>query len=123
MDVDQVLPLRGGDALRAYFPTGTQIREHREGLTIQDSGIGQMYRYERSSIRGCCKQDEEPLVKDIIIAGEVRYNPASSAASRSHPFFRRVIPPGVSLTSLVEFGPGMVSSAFRRITWVFHHLS
>jgi hypothetical protein len=40
MDIDQVLPLRAGDPLRAYFPTGTQIREHRDGLTVQDSGTG-----------------------------------------------------------------------------------
>jgi hypothetical protein len=75
MDVDQVPPLRAGDPLRSYFPTGTQIREHRDGLTVQDSGTGQVYRYQRTSLLESREQEEdavEPLVKDIIITGEVR---------------------------------------------------
>ena len=36
--------------------------------------------------------------------------------------YRRDILPGASLTLLVEFGPVMVSSAFRRIMYVFNTL-
>jgi hypothetical protein len=125
MDIDHVPPLRAGDPLRAYFPTGTQIREHRDGLTVQDSGTGQMtgrtYRYQRSSILEGRTQDEEPLVKDIIITGEVRYDPA--VPPRQFTLVRRVILLGVSLTLLVEFDLGMVSSASRKNMFVFYHLS
>ena len=88
MDVDDhVPPLRAGDPLRSYFPTGTQIREHRDGLTVQESGTGQVYRYHRTSILESRKQEEnadDSLVKDIIITGEVRCNPASSVVRRTH---------------------------------------
>jgi len=86
MDIDHVPPLRAGDPLRSYFPTGTQIREHKDGLTVQDSDGGQIYRYQRTSIIESRKQEDgaEPLVKDIIITGEVRSNPASSVAPKTH---------------------------------------
>lgn len=87
MDVDHVPPLRAGDPLRSYFPTGTQIREHRDGLTVQESGTGQVYRYQRTSILEGRKQEKdaaEPLVKDVIITGEVRFNPAWTVPPRTH---------------------------------------
>lgn len=87
MDVDHVPPLRAGDPLRSYFPTGTQIREHRDGLTVQESGTGQVYRYQRTSILEGRKQEKdaaEPLVKDVIITGEVRFNPAWTVSPRTH---------------------------------------
>ncbi|KAF8889100.1 hypothetical protein BD779DRAFT_1611184 [Infundibulicybe gibba] len=31
-------PLPAGDPLRSYFPTGTQIREHQDGIDVQEPG-------------------------------------------------------------------------------------
>lgn len=73
MDVDSVTPLRAGDPLRSYFPIGTQIREHREGLTVQGSGSSQIRRYVRASAleTQSNSDDPPPRVQDIIITGEV----------------------------------------------------
>uniref|UniRef100_A0A8H8CFX1 Uncharacterized protein n=1 Tax=Psilocybe cubensis TaxID=181762 RepID=A0A8H8CFX1_PSICU len=72
MDVDSVTPLRAGDPLRSYFPIGTQIREHREGLTVQGSGSSQVRRYVRASASDSRSNLDEPgpRVQDIIITGE-----------------------------------------------------
>ncbi|KAF8970670.1 hypothetical protein BDZ97DRAFT_1790416 [Flammula alnicola] len=69
MEVDNIIPLRAGDPLRSYFPTGTQIMENRSGLTVQDSVTGQVYRYMRTSVKRDEEQNEAS-VKDIIITGE-----------------------------------------------------
>ncbi|KDR78265.1 hypothetical protein GALMADRAFT_64778 [Galerina marginata CBS 339.88] len=73
MDVDTDTPLRAGDPLRSYFPTGTQLREHREGLIVQDSGSAEVRRYHRASVLQTQKfggDQHKPRVKDIIITGE-----------------------------------------------------
>lgn len=67
------------------------------------------------------EEDEvEPLVKDIIITGEVRYITLHAPSLPQFISYRRDILPGVSLALLVEFGPVMVSSASRRIMCVFN---
>lgn len=76
MDIDDVTPLRAGDPLRSYFPTGTQLREHKEGLTVQDSESTEVRRYYRVSTSSTPKSDtDEPRarVRDIILTGEVSY--------------------------------------------------
>lgn len=73
MDADSVTPLHAGDPLRSYFPIGTQIREHREGLTVQGSGSPHIRRYLRASAleTQANPEDRPPCVQDIIITGEV----------------------------------------------------
>lgn len=74
MDIDDVTPLRAGDPLRSYFPTGTQIREHKDGLTVQDVGSSQARRYQRPSVFDTQHPTDEyySRVKDIIVTGEAR---------------------------------------------------
>jgi hypothetical protein len=60
--------------LDAYFPAGTQIKEYRDGLTVQEPGCDRTLRYQRfSSNEGQKKRDIDDLayVQDIIITGEV----------------------------------------------------
>ncbi|PPQ80352.1 hypothetical protein CVT25_003635 [Psilocybe cyanescens] len=72
MDADSVTPLHAGDPLRSYFPIGTQIREHREGVTVQGSGSPHIRRYLRASAleTQANREDRPPCVQDIIITGE-----------------------------------------------------
>lgn len=75
-----LLPLSPGDPLRSYFPLGTHIKEHPDGLEIWEPGQGQQnsaYHYKRASHLSCSRDKEEteieekPRVRDIIITGEV----------------------------------------------------
>ncbi|PPQ95781.1 hypothetical protein CVT26_015921 [Gymnopilus dilepis] len=73
MDTDDVTALRGGDPLRSYFPTGTQLREHKDGLTVQDSDSTEVRRYHRTSALPSLENatdEQKPRVKDIILTGE-----------------------------------------------------
>jgi hypothetical protein len=73
LDLDTVNPLNPGDPLDSYFPSGTQFKEYRDGLTVQEEGCNQPLRYHRFF---CIEKqnhdsDIEPYVQDIIITGEV----------------------------------------------------
>jgi hypothetical protein len=64
--------LNPGDPLDAYFPAGTQIKEYRDGLTVQEPGCDRALRYQRiSSTIEVQKRDIDDDVQDIIITGEV----------------------------------------------------
>jgi len=77
-EVDTSTSLRGGDPLRSYFPTGTQIRETREGLMVQEPATGRILRYQKpSSFDGVHEgmreeegDNDQSRVRDIIITGE-----------------------------------------------------
>ncbi|KAF9484156.1 hypothetical protein BDN70DRAFT_826067 [Pholiota conissans] len=73
IEPDVFTPLRAGDPLRSYFPTGTQITERREGLTVEDLANGQSYQYERATVSEIRRRNEQKLdviVQDIIVTGE-----------------------------------------------------
>jgi len=75
MDVEIIAdsPLRGGDPLRSYFPTGTQIRETRDGLIVQELATGRILKYQKpSSFNGAGEDNKshDGLVRDVIITGE-----------------------------------------------------
>ncbi|KAF8816956.1 hypothetical protein BYT27DRAFT_7205344 [Phlegmacium glaucopus] len=72
LDIDTLNPLGPGDPLRSYFPTGTQLKEYRDGLTVQEPGFDRVLRYQRSSSIEAQKHDHDtmPYVQDIIITGE-----------------------------------------------------
>jgi len=74
MDFDETKPLPGGDPLRSYFPTGVEIREHRDGVIVQHPGQSQPLRYTRASyIRSQESEGQErQRVVDIIVTGQVR---------------------------------------------------
>lgn len=73
MDLDTVKPLKPGDPLSSYFPSGTQLKEYRDGLIIQEAGCNQVLRYQRASSIEAQKHDSDTMsyVQDIIITGEV----------------------------------------------------
>ncbi|KAJ3516227.1 hypothetical protein NLJ89_g1250 [Agrocybe chaxingu] len=76
----ETMPLRAGDPLRSYFPTGTHIREGRDGLVVQEStdSNGRVLRYQRASCAERKKnvgaevleEEQSRKVVDIIITGE-----------------------------------------------------
>ena len=69
--------LNAGDPLDAYFPAGTQIKEYRDGLSVQEPGCDRALRYQRFSANEAQKRDFEGVtscVQDIIITGEVSTN-------------------------------------------------
>ncbi len=68
---DRVIPFRGGDPLRSYFPTGTQIIERRDGLRVQNPANDQEFTYQRHSFSDLDEQNADQIVQDIIITGEV----------------------------------------------------
>ena len=73
LDLDTVNSLNPGDPLDAYFPAGTQIKEYRDGLTVQEPGCDRALRYQRISTIEAQKRDADAVdyVQDIIITGEV----------------------------------------------------
>jgi len=64
--------LNPGDPLDAYFPTGTQIKEYRDGVTVQEPRGGRALRYQRISTIEAQKRNTDAVVyvQDIIITGE-----------------------------------------------------
>jgi hypothetical protein len=75
LDIDNIDPLPAGDPLRSYFPTGTQIREHRDGIEVQQANCKDILRYQRAPLTSLqCTDDDSytPYVQDIVITGEVR---------------------------------------------------
>ena len=68
--------LNSGDPLDAYFPAGSQIKEYRDGLTVQEPGCDRALRYQRVSTNEAQKRDIDDMayVQDIIITGEVGTN-------------------------------------------------
>lgn len=76
LDNTTVNSLNPGDPLDAYFPAGTQIKEYRDGLTVQEPGCDRALRYQRFSTNEAQKRDIDDVayVQDIIITGEVSTN-------------------------------------------------
>lgn len=72
LDSDCVEPLPAGDPLRSYFPTGTQIRESRDGLQVQEPNRKDIILYQRASVVSdtCGLESRGVAVQDIIITGE-----------------------------------------------------
>ncbi|KAF5375424.1 hypothetical protein D9615_007937 [Tricholomella constricta] len=73
LDSDSVEPLPAGDPLRSYFPTGTHIRETRDGLEVREPNRKDIMHYQRglysaSSMYG--EENRDVTVQDIIITGE-----------------------------------------------------
>ena len=73
MDVDIVDPLNPGEPLHSYISIGTRLKEHRDGLIVQEAGCNQVLRYQRASSTKAQEHDSDvvPYVQDIIITGEV----------------------------------------------------
>jgi len=71
LDLDTVKSLNPGDSLDAFFPAGTEIKEYRNVLTVQEPGCDTL-RYQRTSTVEAQKRDTDAVayVKDIIITGE-----------------------------------------------------
>jgi hypothetical protein len=96
LEIDDA-PLRAGDPLRSYFPTGAQLTEHRDGVTVHDTQTGQVHQYRRPSPSG-----SELPVRDIIVTGEVSillqslFNPIQD--------FRKLI----SMMTIGAFGLGPI---------------
>ncbi|KAG5640379.1 hypothetical protein DXG03_008878 [Asterophora parasitica] len=75
LDSDNVETLRGGDPLRSWFPTGTQIRESRDGIEVHEPGRKDVVHYQRGTTSGgICGDNTGVIVQDIIITGEARSN-------------------------------------------------
>jgi len=74
LDLDNTVvnPLNPGDPLDAYFPAGAEIKEYRDGLTVQGPGCDRALRYQRFSTNEAKKRgiDDMGYVQDIIITGE-----------------------------------------------------
>ncbi|KAF8064294.1 hypothetical protein FPV67DRAFT_1504325 [Lyophyllum atratum] len=73
LESDNVEPLPAGDPLRSYFPTGTQIRESRDGIEIQEPAREGIIHYQRASCVASGMYGFERRgvsVQDIIITGE-----------------------------------------------------
>ncbi|KAF8999854.1 hypothetical protein BDQ17DRAFT_1360555, partial [Cyathus striatus] len=58
--------LGAGDPLRSYFPTGTQITEHRDGIEVREPGSCEPIRYRRPLASAC----RSAAVLDVIVTGE-----------------------------------------------------
>ncbi|KAJ7153448.1 hypothetical protein C8R43DRAFT_446153 [Mycena crocata] len=78
-DSDNANPLSAGDPLRAYFPTGTHIKETREGLEVRDPNRPAELRYTRAAVGANIPPNDNQnesdslsrvQVQDIIITGE-----------------------------------------------------
>ncbi|KXN83198.1 hypothetical protein AN958_01712 [Leucoagaricus sp. SymC.cos] len=73
LDIDSnTEPLPAGDPLRSYFPSGTHIKEDREGLTVIAPHRSGSIRYQRTSriASHTFKRREVKKVADVIIMGE-----------------------------------------------------
>lgn len=74
VDSDNIDSLPAGDPLRSYFPTGTVLKEHRNGIEVKVPGVKEIIRYQRASVTESQYSDDErtrPYVQDVIITGEV----------------------------------------------------
>lgn len=76
VDVDFVDPLMPGGPLGSYIPTGTRLKEHRDGLIVQEAGCNRVLRYKRASSTEPQEYDSDAVlhVQDIIITGEAGRN-------------------------------------------------
>jgi len=73
VDSHSIDPLPAGDPLRSYFPTGTRITEHGDGIEIWEPGSKEVLHYQRASVTDMhnCDQINKPAIQDVIITGEV----------------------------------------------------
>lgn len=75
-DLKVMRPLALGDALSAFFPNGTRIRELSGSLEVHELGREETLQYARSVRSGM----GDPSIVDIIIIGEVNLACWDSAA-------------------------------------------
>jgi hypothetical protein len=76
VDVDLDCPgaLSAGDPLRSYLPPGTQIKEHRDGIEVQEPGRPDVLQYRRAGVNGSQSLEIDhgkAYIQDIVITGEV----------------------------------------------------
>lgn len=91
LDLDSnVIPLPAGDPLRSFFPTGTHIKEDREGLTVRTPQRSGSLRYQRASRMNVhsSKHKEAEKVVDVILMGEVWFLTDSGVANLITPLSR-----------------------------------
>ncbi|TFK71191.1 hypothetical protein BDN72DRAFT_817787 [Pluteus cervinus] len=75
-DIEAISPLPPGDPLRSYFPTGTSILEHRNGIEVRRPGTKEVLHYQRAPplslawSTSCGDETNRKYVRDIIITGE-----------------------------------------------------
>lgn len=125
LDLDAAVnSLNPGDPLDAYFPLGTQIKEYRDGLTVQEPGCDRALRYQRISAIEAQKRDAEAVayVQDIIITGEVgtKKELCKFMCKRSlYTIVVRDIRPGVSSALSDGFDLVMDLSVFAKNMYVF----
>lgn len=120
LDLDTVNSLNPGDPLDAYFPAGTQIKEYRDGLTVQEPGCDRALRYQRISTIEAQKRDADAVdyVQDIIITGEVGIQKVFCQLQTLIYHCLRDIRPGVSLALLEGFGLVTDLSVFAKNMYV-----
>lgn len=76
VDLNPPDALSAGDPLRSHFPTGTQIKEHKDGIELHDPSRQDVLLYQRatSNRSHCVGADHGTTctrVQDIVITGEV----------------------------------------------------
>jgi hypothetical protein len=74
MDLDCPDALSAGDPLRSYIPPGTQIKEHRDGIEVQEPGRPDVLQYRRTSVSSSQSFEVDhgkAYIQDIVITGEV----------------------------------------------------
>ena len=74
MDLDPPDALSAGDPLRSHFPLGTSIREHRDGIEVQDPSRQDVLLYKRAGPNGSQYSELDngkAYIQDIVITGEV----------------------------------------------------
>jgi hypothetical protein len=74
MDLDPPDALSAGDPLRSHFPPGTEIREHRDGIEVQDPSRQDVLLYKRAGTNTSQYSElnhGKAYIQDIVITGEV----------------------------------------------------
>ncbi|PFH48855.1 hypothetical protein AMATHDRAFT_148969 [Amanita thiersii Skay4041] len=70
IEIDPLRPLSAGDPLRSYFPIGIQIKEHRDGIHLQEPHTRHVLHYQRASLALGKNNNGKQHVRDIIVTGE-----------------------------------------------------
>ncbi len=75
IDIDEEfednVPLPDGDPLHAYLPTGTQLRETRDGAVLQRLGSTKTFKYQSLKQYHRSEPVLDIEIRDIVIMGEV----------------------------------------------------
>jgi len=74
INLDSPDALSAGDPLKSYFPPGTQIREHQDGVEVQEPGRRDVLQYRRVGVSKSQYLEDDngkAYIQDIVITGEV----------------------------------------------------